>query len=180
MSRFKTVFAVFFLVIFVFNVIIYYSLFDFSEMQVKAEMSETISSLHSFEHTGKFILPLSSLNEVRHNEIWLDGSLYDIVKTEIKNDCVVIYVLGDKKEEDLVEKMKAHQEQDTDKIYSSHTAGHSSKQSARKTPQKHFPNAALISISYHSGCPIISCEINCFYTTTLPAIQSPPPEHPFS
>jgi len=180
MSRFKTVFAVFFLVIFTFNVIIYYFLFDFSEVQAKAEMTETISNLSSLEHTAKFTLPLSSLNEVRQNEIWLDGSLYDVVKTEIKNDCVVIYVLGDKKEEGLVDGMKIHEELDSDKISSSHGLDHSAKKGVSKSPQKYFPNVAFISISHNLDTHIISCEINCFYTTILPAILAPPPERPLS
>jgi hypothetical protein len=180
MSRFKTVFSVFFLVIFTFNVIIYYFVFDFSEIQAKAEMSQTISNLSSLEHTAQFTLPLSSLNAVSHKEIWLDGTLYDIVKTEIKNDCVVVYVLGDKKEESLVDGMKTHEEQDCDKLSSSYSSGHSAKKNVSKTPQKYFPNAAIISICHHLDTHMISCEINCFYTTILPAVQSPPPEHPLS
>jgi hypothetical protein len=180
MSRFKTVFAVFFLVIFTFNVIIYYSLFEFSEIQVKAEMSETISKLHSLDQTGKFILPLSSLNQIRHDEIWLNGNLYDIVKTEIKHDSVVVYVLGDKKEEGLVEKMKAHQEQDTDKVTTTHSGGHASKKNVSKSPQKYFPNAAIISFHRDMNDKVTSCEVNCFYTTALPPVQSPPPEHTVS
>jgi mRNA-degrading endonuclease YafQ of YafQ-DinJ toxin-antitoxin module len=177
MSRFKTLFSVFFLVVFTFNVIIYYSLFEFSEIQAKAEMSETISSLPSLSKTDKFILPLSRLNEVRHQEIWLEGSLYDIVKTEVKGDSVVVYVLNDKKEQTLVERMKDHEEQCSCKANLDRRCHPGTKHASKPAPHKYIPGVAIISFHYNLNDTLVSCEINCFYTTTAPAIVAPPPEH---
>ncbi|HEV7230487.1 MAG TPA: hypothetical protein VGO45_04100 [Bacteroidia bacterium] len=178
MSRFKTLFSVFFLVIFTFNVIIYYSLFEFSEIQAKAEMSETIAGLPSLSETGKFILPLSRLQEVSHHEIWLEGSLYDIVRTEVKGDSVIVYVLNDKKEQTLVERMKDHEEQNTEKAALAHGSHHNGKHgSVKPAAQKYMPAVAIISFHYAANDSLVSCEINCFYSNTAPAVVSPPPEH---
>ncbi len=180
MSRFKAIFAVFFLLIFTFNVIIYYSLFEFSEIRAKTEMNEVISALHSLKETQQFILPLSRLNETRHDEIWLNGNLYDIVKTEVKNDSVLIYVLNDKDEQMLVEKMKTHEDQNADKINRTHSGQHSTKHSTKESPQKYFPNTAIISFHCDVHDNTLYCRINCFYTTILPPVQAPPPEHTVS
>jgi hypothetical protein len=176
MSRFKTFFAFFFLLVFTFNVIIYYSLFEFSDLQAKAEMGECISSMHSLEGTASFKLPLSRLKEAEHAEIWMDGKLFDIVRSEVQADSVIVYVMNDLKEQNLVEKMKSHEEDVCDMTFSHRTK--SSTKNLHKLPvQKYCPNAAIITFRYHTKDCMISCEINCFYSCTAPAVFAPPPEH---
>jgi hypothetical protein len=175
MPRFKTFFAFFFLLIFTFNVIIYYSLFEFSDLQAKSEMGERLSTLHALEGTSCFKLPLSRVSEANRSEIWMDGKLFDIVRTEVRSDSVIVYVMNDSKEQNLVEKMKTHEEEACDMI-SLHAAKHSHKNLHKVPVQKYYPNAAIVTFRYHTTDRKISCEINCFYTCITSAVSAPPPE----
>ena len=181
MNRFKTIFAVFFLMVFTVNVIIYYTLFEVSEYHAKSEMASCIASEHKkFCHTQVVRLPLCRLKEAGQDEIWLNGNLYDIVKSEVKSDCVLIYVLCDEKEQDLISKMGAHSEGQSDAILHNNAGKHSSHKHQSKVPvQKYFPTA-IISFQYDKNDSVISCEINCFYSTQSLSLNSPPPEQSIS
>ncbi|HXC06114.1 MAG TPA: hypothetical protein VNZ86_15260, partial [Bacteroidia bacterium] len=78
MNRFKSIFGVFFLLVFTFNVVIYYSVFEVSDRDAKTEMNSVISGMHSLEGTQCFRLPLTRLKDTQQHEIWIEGKLYDI------------------------------------------------------------------------------------------------------
>jgi hypothetical protein len=175
MNKLKAVFAIFFLLVFTFNVLIYYTLFEFNETQAKTEMGQSISRITSLSETETFTLPINRLNDMQHSEIWLNGKLYDIVKTEVRANSVVVYVLNDKKEEGLVTSMGAHTEGQSDTVLNTGKAKHSNKHSVKSQVQKYYP-AAIISFRYDKNDRIISCVINCFYSTPIPSVLAPPPE----
>ena len=176
MSRFKTFFASFFLLIFTFNVIIYYSVFEFYEFQAKAEMAESISAMPSLQGTTSFKLPLSRMQETTHSEIWMDGKLYDIVRAEVRADSVIVYVMNDSKEQNLVEKMKAHEEATCELIPS--RASKPNTKNIHKVPaQKYYPNTAIVTFHFSEKDSSVSCVIDCFYSCLTPAISTPPPEY---
>jgi hypothetical protein len=179
MHRFRSIFALFFLMVFTFNVVIYYTLFEYNENEAKAEMSQTISHMHSLLGTEMVTLPLSRLNDVSHDEIWLNGKLYDIVRTEVKSDSVVVYVLNDAKEENLVSNMATHTDSQCDPSMRIASAKHSSKHISKTASQKYIPSA-IVSFRYHPDSHVVSCVINCFYFTETFPVQSPPPKHGLS
>ncbi len=176
MHRFRSIFAVFFLLVFTFNVVIYYTLFEFDDAEAKAEMGQTIAGMHTLLGTESFTLPLSRLQEANRDEIWLNGKLYDIVKTEISNDKVVVYVLNDTKEENLVSNMAVYADSQCDASIHINTAKHSARHTGKVSAQKYCP-AAIISFRYHPEEHILSCLINCFSSTEIFSVQSPPPKH---
>ncbi len=175
MNKYKAAFAVFFLLVFTFNVIIYYTVFEFDECQAKAEMGQTISRMNSLLGTECFTLPLNRLPDTEKSEIWMNGKLYDIVKTEVKENSVIVYLLNDGKEEALVAKLGSQTEACCDAALNAGKTKHSSRQSIKTSMQKYFPSA-LVTFRYNSQDSIISCVINCFYLTPVPSILAPPPE----
>jgi|GEM_PF-3056753 hypothetical protein len=176
MNRFKSIFAAFFLLVFTFNVVIYYTVFEVSDNEAKSEMGAVIAGMHSLEGTQCFRLPLSRSGETLEKEIWINGKLYDIVKAEKKADSIVIYVLNDKKEEGLVNDLKSHTDNQSETAINTGAAHHGAKHHS-KAPvvQKYFP-AAIISFRFDPRSNSINCRINCFYTSAPSVIVAPPPE----
>jgi hypothetical protein len=177
MTRFRTIFSIFFLLVFTFNVIIYYTLFDVSEMEAKTEMAETIANLPSLRSTETFRLPVSRLKDTQQDEIWLNGKLYDIVKAEVQGDSVLVYVLNDLNEQCLIHKMAEQSCGQSDVCGASTPSKQVPKHSIKAKVQKCCPKMAIISFYFHSHSKSVSCEIDCIYSTTLPPVFAPPPEH---
>jgi hypothetical protein len=175
MNRFKSIFAFFFLLAFVFNIVIYYTVFEFDESSAKSEMVSTIGRMQTLDGTECFTLPLTRLHDCQQSELWLNGKLYDIVKTEVTGNSVTVYVLNDKKEECLVQKLGKDTEEQTDAAVVTGKVKHPVKHLTKPASQKYFP-AAIISFRYDAFDNRISCVINCFYTTPVPSILAPPPE----
>ncbi|MFI5148801.1 MAG: hypothetical protein ACHQRM_03645 [Bacteroidia bacterium] len=174
-NRFTAVFSVFLLLVFTFNLVIYYTVFEVSDSEAKSEMNTIISGIHSLEGTQCFTLPLSRFNDTQRKEIWLDGKLYDIVKAEKGPDAVLIYVLNDKKEEGIVNDFRTHTEGQTDITVNSGSR-HNKSHSKAPVPQKYFPSATLITVHVDSAHKSIFFRIDCFYAGILPEAVAPPPE----
>jgi len=138
-------------------------------------MTQTLSRVHSLQGTECFSLPLTRLKDSQQSELWINGKLYDIVKTEVTDNSVVVYVLNDKMEEGVVQKLGKETQDQSDVITNSCKAKHPVKHSVKPAVQKYFP-AAIITFSYNHHDSTISCVINCFYSTPIPSVLAPPPE----
>ena len=175
MNRFRSIFALFFLLVFAFNIVIYYTLFEFDESHSRAEMGQTISHMQTLAGTECFSLPLNRLKDTEQSELWMNGKLYDIVKTEVTKNSVIVYVLNDKKEENIVHKLGKDTEEQTDVSVNAGKASKPVKHNVKPVPQKYFP-VAIITFRYDILDSTYSCVINCFYSTPVPSILAPPPE----
>lgn len=179
MKRFKTFFSLFFLMIFTFNVIISYSLFELAGNEAKNEMAEKMNGLHSLNETTVLHLPLSRLKDAQSEEIWFNNELYDIVKTEVRQDCILVYALSDKKEGALIGELGKQTENNLDTDITQGHAKYPPSKQHKTAPQKYIPRAivCLLRFSEHQ---LVLCTWTSLYSPPIPAISSPPPEHPLS
>ena len=135
-----------------------------------------IGSLKSLEQTEQVKLPLSRLEDTRHDEIWLSGRLFDIVKTEVKGDSVVVYILNDSREQALIAGLKSHEEEGTDKTCRAATGKPVTRHIHKLPSQKYLPEAAIFSFRCHPGTNVVSCVMNYFYLAPVQKVAAVPPE----
>jgi hypothetical protein len=180
MNRFRTIFAVFLLMIFTFNVFIYYSLFEVADYSAKNEMADQVHQVSSLRRTTVLKLPLNRLKDAKSGELWFNNEMYDVVKAEVKNDCILVYALADKKEGELITEFGKQLENNTDlSITKTGSAQAPAKQ--HKTPlQKYVPSAAPVSATHSMLTKVIYYHLRCFYSTPVKVIQAPPPERTVS
>jgi len=105
----KKVFAVSVLVLFLFNTLGYYFIFQIFKYKVRKEI-EHVSYSGSASFTVLQILNPSldpDFKRIERKEFRYRGSLYDIIKEERSGDMTIFYCIHDKKEENLLAAMNA-------------------------------------------------------------------------
>ena len=105
----KRAFAFSLLILFLFNTLGYYFIFEFFKYHVKKEIQNSA-------HSGSASLTILKIMDLQHDpqfqrvertEIRYKGSLYDVIKEAQNGRTTIFYCIHDKKEEDLLATMNA-------------------------------------------------------------------------
>ncbi|MFH0864706.1 MAG: hypothetical protein V1904_00825 [Bacteroidota bacterium] len=108
----KKIAALFLCVLFLFNIMGYYTAFLIQRAQLKKEMKAYIKSDAGAENLQKLFIPVvqfaASVDFIEDNEFIYNGELYDLVKKETSDSVIILYCINDKKEQLLLETAREH------------------------------------------------------------------------
>ena len=101
----KKIVAILLLIFFVYNYVGFFSLFLYNQYKVREEVKHKIKQQVPVKELVLLKIPLktanSHFNKLHKTEFLYQGKMYDIVKSNVKNDTVFYYCINDTKEEEL-------------------------------------------------------------------------------
>ncbi|MBE9467685.1 MAG: hypothetical protein IMY72_05100 [Bacteroidetes bacterium] len=138
---FKKIVAILLLIFFVYNYVGFFSLFLFNQYKIKKEVKHQIKQQVPVNELVLLKIPFELektrnliFQRIHKGEFRYKGKMYDIVKSNVKNDTTFYYCINDTKEEKLFEDLDKHIE---DYINTNKTKNHN-KIKIKKTITNYF------------------------------------------
>ena len=171
--------SIFFLFIFLYNVIGYYAVFEILNYLNKEKIEQSIAdnienqAIEIIEIKKDAVLHSKDFAYTDDDEIKYQGKLYDIVKKVAKGDSIYFYCINDQKEEHLFANLFEHIKNQIDNSKS--LPGKENKTVKIELVKDYFFNLFATN-NYRKKESILYSQSDSFYTSFIKDITSPPPK----
>jgi hypothetical protein len=154
----------------------YYAYLDIAQVAAKANTHFCFSGKHSLETVT---ISLKEFKNIKEDEIWLHGDLYDIVSYKISGDHVQLNLYHDSKEESIISQIADHFKTETDDVANDNYKHICSKHNQAPNQYKclfHLPSVHIVSAAFAAINPR---PIFHYIPYNFFSVLSPPPRSLF-